>query len=189
MAVQAGNLKKGEFIIYQSDIWQVQKTEFYSPGKGAALMRTKIKNVSSGKTVDYTFKSNEFIETVDVTSIEMQYLYKDAENAIFMDQQSYNQYEVPLEMVGDIIQFFKEGEVMYVYVHDEKPLSVRPPASVVLKIIQTDDAARGDTVGNAKKEAELETGAKVMVPLFIKQGEVITINPETGEYTGRASQS
>lgn len=188
MAVQAGNLKKGEFIMYQGDIWQVQKTEFYSPGKGSALMRTKIKNVSSGKTIDYTFKSNEFVDTVEVNSIEMQYLYKDAENAIFMDQQSYNQYEVPLDMVGDIIQFFKEGETMYVYVNEEKPLSVRPPASVTLKITQTDDAARGDTVGNAKKEAEVETGAKVMVPLFIKQGEVITINPETGEYTGRASQ-
>jgi len=188
MSVQAGNLKKGEFIIYQNDVWQVQKSEFYSPGKGAALMRSKIKNVNSGKTIDYTFKSNESIETVDVSSVEMQYLYKDAETAYFMHQQTFNQYEVPLEMVGDIVQFFKEGETMYVYVHDEKPLSVMPPASVQLKIIQTDDAARGDTVGNAKKEAEVETGAKVMVPLFIKQGEIITINPETGEYTGRASQ-
>ncbi|MBP9691111.1 elongation factor P [Candidatus Woesebacteria bacterium] len=188
MAVQAGNLKKGEFIIYQNDIWQVQKSEFYSPGKGAALMRSKIKNVNSGKTIDYTFKSNESVETVDVTSVEMQYLYKDGENAFFMDQQSYNQYEVSLEMIGDVIQYFKEGELMYVYVHDEKPISVKPPASVQLKIIQTDSAARGDTVGNAKKEAEVETGAKVMVPLFIKQGEVITVNPETGEYTGRATQ-
>lgn len=188
MAVQAGNLKKGEFIIYQNDIWQVQKSEFYSPGKGSALMRSKIKNVNSGKTIDYTFKSNESVETVEVNSIEMQYLYKDAENAIFMDQQTFNQYDVPLEIVGDVIDYFKEGETMYIYMHDEKALSVSPPASVQLKIVQTDDAARGDTVGNAKKEAELETGAKVMVPLFIKQGEVITVNPETGEYTGRASQ-
>jgi elongation factor P len=187
MSVQAGNLKKGEFINYQGDIWHVQKTEFYSPGKGSALMRTKIKNVSSGKTIDYTFKSNEMVETVEVTSVEMQYLYKDAENAIFMDQQNFNQYEVPLEMVGDIVKFFKEGETMYVYVHDEKPLSVRPPASVTLQVTHAEDAAKGDTVGNAKKEAELETGAKVMVPLFIKVGEKITLNPETGEYAGRSN--
>jgi elongation factor P len=187
MAVQAGNLKKGEFISYQGEIYQVQKTEFYSPGKGSALMRTKIKNVSSGKTLDYTFKSNEMIETVEVTSIEMQYLYKDSANAIFMDQQNFNQYEVPLEMIGDVVSFFKEGETMYVYVHDDKPLNVRPPVSVTLKVTHTDTAAKGDTVTNAKKEAELETGAKVMVPLFIKTGETIIINPETGEYAGRAN--
>ncbi len=187
MSVQAGNLKKGEFIIYQNDIWQVQKTEFYSPGKGAALMRSKLKNVTSGKTIDYAFKSNESVETVEVTSIEMQYLYKDTENAFFMDQQTYNQYEVPLVMVGDIIHYFKEGETMYIYVHNDKPISVRPPVSVTLKVVESEDAARGDTVGGAKKEAILETGAKVMVPLFIKQNELITVNPETGEYTGRAN--
>lgn len=186
MAVQAGNLKKGEFIQYQGDIWQVQKTEFYSPGKGSALMRTKIKNVSSGKTLDYTFKSNESVETVEVTSVEMQYLYQDATHAFFMDSRTYNQYEVPLDVVGDTIQFFKEGETMYVFVHDDKPLSVRPPVSITLLVTESEDAAKGDTVSGAKKEAVLETGAKIMVPLFIKKGERITVNPETGEYTGRA---
>jgi len=187
MMQQAGNLKKGEFIIYQGDIWQVQKTEFYSPGKGSALMRTKIKNVSSSKAIDYTFKSNESVEIIEVLSVEMQYLYKDSESAFFMNQQTYNQYEIPLDMIGDIIKFFKEGETMYVYVSDDKPLSVRPPVSVTLKVTHTENAAKGDTVTNAKKEAELETGAKVMVPLFIKTGEVVTINPETGEYTGRSN--
>ena len=186
MAIQAGNLKRGEFIMHLGDIWQVQKTEFYSPGKGSALMRSKLKNVSSGKTVDYNYKSNESIETVDVTSIEMQYLYKDAENAFFMDNQSYQQYELLLSVIGSVIEYFKEGESMYVYVHDEKALNIQPPVSVTLKVIQTEDAARGDTVSGAKKEAELETGVKVMVPLFIKKGEMIVVNPELGEYTGRA---
>jgi len=186
MAIQAGNLKRGEFIMHLDDIWQVQKTEFYSPGKGSALMRSKLKNVSSGKTVDYNYKSNESIETVDVTSIEMQYLYKDVENAFFMDNQSYQQYELLLSVIGSVIEYFKEGESMYVYVHDEKALNIRPPVSVTLKVIQTEDAARGDTVSGAKKEAELETGVKIMVPLFIKKGEMIVVNPELGEYTGRA---
>ncbi len=185
MAVQAGNLKKGEFIVYQGEIWQVQKTEFYSPGKGAALMRTKIKNVASGKGLDYTFKSNESVESVEVSSVEMQYLYKDAEFGYFMDERTYNQYTVPLAVVGDIIEFFKEGEKMYVYLHDDKPLSIRPPVTVTLKVVQTEAAVKGDTVSGAKKEAELETGAKIMVPLFIKNGDLISINPETHEYTGR----
>jgi len=186
MAIQAGNLKRGEFIMHLGDIWQVQKTEFYSPGKGSALMRSKLKNVSSGKTVDYNYKSNESIETVDVTSIEMQYLYKDAENAFFMDNQSYQQYGLLLSVIGSVIEYLKEGESMYVYVHDEKALNIRPPVNVTLKVIQTEDAARGDTVSGAKKEAELETGVKIMVPLFIKKGEDIVVNPELGEYTGRA---
>ena len=181
----AGNLKRGEFILYQNDIWQLQKTEFYSPGKGSAVMRTKMKNVTNGKSIDMTYKSQESVETVEVTSTEMQYLYKDAENAFFMDQHSYEQHTLLLSVIGTIINFFKEGEAMFVYVYNDKPLSIRPPASVQLKITETEDAARGDTVSNAKKEAIVETGAKVMVPLFIKAGEIISINPETGEYTGR----
>ncbi|MFA9288927.1 MAG: elongation factor P [Weeksellaceae bacterium] len=185
MKTFAGNLKRGEFILYNGEICQVQKTEFYSPGKGSAVMRTKIKNVMSGKNVDYTFKSNESIETVEVNSTEMQYLYKDASDAFFMDEQTYNQHTVPLAVVGDIIQYLKEGEKLFVYMHHDKPLSVRPPAVVRLKVTQTEDAAKGDTVSGAKKDATLETGAEVMVPLFIKTGDTITVDPETGTYTGR----
>ncbi len=185
--VLAGNLKKGEFVVYQDGIWQVQKAEFYSPGKGSALMKAKIKNVQSGKNVDFTYKSSEMVETIEVSSIEMQYLYKDMEYAYFMNEQNYNQYQVPLAVVGDIIEFFKEGEKMYVYVQNETPLSVRPPLSVKLKIVEAEDAAKGDTVGGAKKNATLETGAVIQVPIFIKTGETITVNPETREYTGRVN--
>lgn len=185
MKTSAGNLKKGDFISYQDGTWQVQKAEFYSPGKGSALMRAKIKNVSTGKNIDYAFKSNEDVETLDVQSLEMQYLYKDAELAYFMDERTYIQYDAPLSVMGDIIQYFKEGEKMYVFVQNEKILSVRPPMSVKLKIVETEDAAKGDTVTNARKPATVETGATVMVPLFCKAGDVITINPETTEYTGR----
>ena len=171
--------------MYQGEIWQIQKTEFYSPGKGSALMRTKIKNVKSGKNIDYTFKSSESVDTVEVNSVEMQYLYKDQEFAYFMDERSYNQYQVPLAVVGKVIEYFKEGSKMFVYLYNDVPLSIRAPLSVTLKVISAEDAAKGDTVSGAKKEAELETGVKVMVPLFIKTGEIISVNPETGEYTGR----
>ncbi|MDO8611155.1 MAG: elongation factor P [bacterium] len=188
MKTNAGNLKKGEFVFYQNEIWQVQKADFYSPGKGSALMKTRIKNVVSGKNVEYTYRSSESVEVLEVDSIEMQYLYKDNENVFFMDERSYNQYSIPLSIIGDVSDFFKEGDKMYVYVQDEKPLTIRPPMSVKLKVTEAEDAAKGDTVSGAKKPVKLETGATVMVPIFVKVGETITVNPETREYTGRASE-
>ncbi|NTU47185.1 elongation factor P [Candidatus Roizmanbacteria bacterium] len=187
MKTYAGNLKKGDFISYQSDIWQVMKAEFYSPGKGSALMRAKIKNLVSGKNIDYSFKSNEDVETLEVSSVEMQYLYKDVENLYFMDERSYNQYTVPMSVGGDIAPYLKEGDKIYVYLHNDKPLTLRPPMSVRLKVVETEDAAKGDTVSGAKKPAIMETGVTVMVPIFVKVGEIITVNPETAEYTGRSN--
>jgi len=185
MKINAGNLKKGDFVHYQNEIWQVMKADFYSPGKGSALMKAKIKNIISGKNIDYTFKSNESVETLDVTSTEMQYLYADNENAYFMDERSYEQYHIPLEVVGDVYKYLKEGTKHFIYLYQDKPLTMRPPASVKLKVTEAEDAAKGDTVGGVKKLVTLETGATVMVPIFVKVGETISINPETGEYTGR----
>lgn len=185
MRTNAGNLKKGEFVYHQGNIWQVQKADFYSPGKGSALMKARIKNLVSGKNVEYAYKSNEQVEVLDVQSVEMQYLYRDSENLYFMDERSYNQFSLPLNIVGDVYKFFKEGDKMYVYLHDDKPLTIRPPMSVKLKVVEGEEAVKGDTVSGAKKPVRVETGATVMVPIFIKVGETITINPETGEYTGR----
>lgn len=185
MNTNAGNLKKGDFIRYQGEIWQVQKADFYSPGKGSALMKSKIKNLLSGKNIDYTFKSQENVETLEVESIEMQYLYKDNETLHFMNDRNYQQYEVPIGVVGDIAQFLKEGERHFVYLYDDKPLNIRPPMSVKLKVMETENAIKGDTVSGAKKPAKLETGVIVQVPLFVKAGEVVIVNPETKEYVGR----
>ena len=185
MKTNAGNLKKGDFVYYQGEIWQVQRADFYSPGKGSALMKTRIKNLVSGKNIEYTYKSNEQVETLDVESIEMQYLYKDSDNLHFMDERTYNQYTVPLNVVDSVADYFKEGDKMYVYIHNDKPLSIRPPMSVRLKIVEAEEAVKGDTVTGAKKLVKLETGVMIMVPLFVKVGETVTVNPETGEYTGR----
>lgn len=185
MKVNAGNLKKGDFVTYQGTIWQVQKADFYSPGKGSALMKARIKNLLSEKNIEYAYKSNEQVDVLDVTSVEMQYLYKDNENLYFMDERTYNQFSLPLSAAGSVSKFFKEGEKMFVYLYDDKPLTVRPPSSVKLKIIEAEDSAKGDTVSGAKKPVRVETGAIVLVPIFIKIGETISINPETGEYTGR----
>ncbi|MEI6532557.1 MAG: elongation factor P [Candidatus Roizmanbacteria bacterium] len=188
MKTSAGNLKKGEFVMYQDDIWQVQKAEFYSPGKGAALMKAKIKNLVSGKNVDYTFKSNEDVDVLDVSVVEMQYLYKDAEFMYLMDERTYNQYQLPLPLVGEVINYIKDGTKHYVYVYNDKPLNIRPPLSVRLKIIDTEEAVKGDTVSGAKKPAIVETGVTVMVPLFVKKGDMITVNPETGVYGERVKE-
>ncbi|KKP87168.1 MAG: Elongation factor P [Candidatus Roizmanbacteria bacterium GW2011_GWA2_35_8] len=185
MKTNAGNLKKGEFVNHLGEVWQVQKADFYSPGKGSALMKARLKNLVSGKNVEYAYKSNEQVDVLDVQSVEMQYLYKDNENLYLMDERSYNQFSLPIAIVGDVCKFFKEGDKMYVYLHEDKPLTLRPPMSVKLKIIEAEDAAKGDTVSGAKKPVKLETGAMVMVPIFVKVGETISVNPETGEYTGR----
>ncbi|MFO0703263.1 MAG: elongation factor P [Patescibacteria group bacterium] len=186
MKTYAGGLKRGEFVNHQGSIWQITKTEFYSPGKGSALMHTKLKNVATGKTVDYAFKSNEDVETVEVNSIEMQYMYKDEDNLYFMNEQTYDQMSVPVSMAEGFVQYLKEGDKLYVFVHEDKALSVRAPLTVRLKVTETEDAVKGDTVTNARKPATTETGATIMVPLFVKAGEIVTINPETGEYVGRA---
>jgi len=185
MKIKAGNLKKGEFVYYQNQIWQIQKADFYSPGKGSALMKTRIKNLVSGKNIEYNYKSSESVEVLEVSSIEMQYLYKDNENSYFMDERSYNQYSVPLSIVGKAADFMKEGSKCFVFLHDDKPLTIRPPMSITLKVVETEDAAKGDTVTGATKVAKVETGVTVMVPLFVKVGETISINPETGEYRER----
>lgn len=185
MKTNAGNLKKGDFIRYQEAMWQVQKAQFYSPGKGSALMRTKIKNIMSGKNIDYTFKSNEEVEVLDIESIEMQYLYKDSLQLYFMNERTYQQYEIPIAVVDSIANFLKEGNKYFVYIYNDKPLNVRPPMSVQLKVAQTDEVVKGDTATSAKKPAKLESGVTVMVPLFIKTGDSIIINPETGEYVER----
>ncbi|MFA6532834.1 MAG: elongation factor P, partial [Patescibacteria group bacterium] len=114
-----------------------------------------------------------------------QYLYKDNENLYFMDERTFNQSSLPISVVGEVTRFFKDGEKMFVYMYEDKPLTIRPPSSVRLKIVEAEDAAKGDTVSGAKKPVKVETGAIVMVPIFVKIGETISINPETGEYTGR----
>ena len=185
MKTGAGNLKKGDFLYYQGEIWQIQKADFYSPGKGSALMKTKIKNLISGKNIDYTLKTAETAETVEIDSIELQYLYKDPEYLYFMDERTYQQYQVPVSVVGTATNFMLEGNKYFVYIHDDKPLTVRPQMSVKLKVIETEDAVKGDTVSGAKKPAKVETGVIIQVPLFVKVGDTVAVNPETGEYTER----
>jgi elongation factor P len=185
--IEAGKLKKGDFINHQNDIWKVVKTEFYNPGKGSALMKCVILALSTQKQVAYTFKSAETVETVEISGANMQYLYNDGENYAFMDGNSFEQYEVPATLVGDVGLFMKEGDEYYVYLYDNKPVDINLGASVTLKVVKAEEVAKGNTVNNIQKEVELETGATMMVPAFIRVGDMISVNPQTAEYRGRVN--
>jgi elongation factor P len=186
MKTLASSLKKSNFIDHAGDIWQVVKTEHTHMGRGSATYRFRIKSVTSGNTLEVTSKPDGLFEQVQVDSIMMQYLYNNGQTYTFMNDQTYEQFEVPSEAIGDLGAYLKEGQTMYVALHNDKAIAVVPPAKVRLKVTEAPDAVRGDTAQGAKKQVTLETGAKVMVPLFIKQGELIAVNPETGEYVERA---
>ncbi len=185
MKKTSGNLKRGDFIIRDAEIWQIQKTEFNYQGRGQAVVRTKIKSVTSGKNIDVAYKSNDDVETVDVSVSSMQFLYKDKANLHFMDEKSYQQFELSTPAIGKVSDFLKPGEKYYVLLYRDKPLSIRPPASVKLQVTEAESAVKGDTVTGAKKKVTLETGVSIMAPLFIKVGDTIAINPDSGEYVER----
>ncbi len=185
MRTTAGNLKKGDFVVHLGEVWQVQKADFNFQGRGMATVRLKIKSIGSGKTMDLTQKSVDSLELADVETVQMQYLYNDGSQLHFMDEKTYQQTTVETSLVGDLANFLKPGEKYYVIMYEDKALNVRPPASVRLKIIESESAVKGDTVSGAKKQATVETGVTVAVPLFIKKGDLIVINPETGQYVER----
>lgn len=187
MKVNAGDLNKNSFINHNGEIFRVLKMEHNYRGRGSASIKTRIRNVVTQNTLDITLKPDNKVEQIDVDSIQMQYAYPSGSAFAFMNEQTYEQIEVPEEVVGDFAKYMKEGEKVYVIMHEGKPLAIRPPASVRLEVTEAQDAAKGDTATNAKKPVIVETGAEVMVPIFIKKGEVIVINPETGDYIERSN--
>jgi len=187
MKIEAGSVKKGDFLKQSDGIWQVLKTAFNYQGRGQANIRIRIKSVTSPKTLELNFKTSVTLETADVDTIEMQFLYKDNESMYFMNERTYLQLAVPIETV-DFTDYLKEGSKYFVVLNGDNPLTVRAPANVHLEVISTEDAVKGDTVSGAKKSAVLETGVTVMVPLFVKKGDVVSVNAETGLYTERVKQ-
>lgn len=165
----------------------VEKT-FVSPGKGSAFYRTKLKNIKTGSVLEFTFKSGEKLEEAPVEVKELQYSYKDNEEYYFINPKNYEQYCLSKEMIGDFLPLMKEGEAYQVYLLDNQTVALRPPLKVKLKVVKSEPAVKGNTVTGATKEVEVETGYKVLVPLFIKEGDFITINVESGEYVERVQE-
>jgi len=186
MQIDASSLKKKDYIQFNNDIWQVNFVEFYHPGKGRTVVRTRLRSVNSGKGQAQVFTSNQTLEVVEVVAAPVQFLYSGGDFLTFMHEQTFEQYEVPAHVIGEVAGLLKEGQSMFILFHEETPIGIRPPKRVELIVTEADDAIKGDTATNAKKQVTVETGAKIMVPLFIKKGEKIAINPETMDYVERA---
>lgn len=181
------NIRKDVFMMYNGAICVVADFQHVNPGKGSAFVRTKLKNLQSGKTVEHTFKVGEKIEVVDLNRVNMQYLYKDTAQYYFMDNNNYEQVSIPTELVAEKGQYLKEGQDVIVLMHEANPLSLDIPKKLTFKVTESMSGVKGDTAsGRVTKEATLETGVKIQVPLFVKEGDLVVINTDTGEYVERA---
>jgi len=180
--------KSGLKVIIDGDPYNIIENEFVKPGKGQAFNRVKLRNLKNGRVIERTMKSGESLEAADVTEKEMQYLYHDGERWHFMEQTTYEQYEINGSIVGDAEKWLKEHDVCMVTLWNDGPIQVTPPNFVVLKIVETDPGVRGDTSGGGGKPATLETGAVVRVPLFVQTGESIKVDTRTGDYVARAKE-
>jgi elongation factor P len=179
------DLKNGLVLNIEGQLWTVVEFQHVKPGKGPAFVRTKLKNVLSGKTVDKTFNAGIKVETANVDKRDMQYLYKDGDDFVFMDTQSYEQTHVPAVTVGDAANFMLENQIATVATHDGSPLYVELPAAVELLISYTEPGMQGDRSTGGTKPATLETGATINVPLFITTGEKVKVDTRSGDYLGR----
>ena len=184
--ISAGDFRNGVTIEFEGNIYQIVEFQHVKPGKGAAFVRCKIKNIKTGGVVERTFRPSEKLPKAHIERKDMQYLYSDGELFHFMDVNTYDQIAVDGSTVGDALKFVRENEMVKIASHQGTVFAIEPPLSVELEITETEPGIKGDTAQGATKPATVETGARVMVPLFINQGEVIRIDTRTGEYTGRA---
>jgi elongation factor P len=180
------DLKNGITLNIDGQLWTVVDFQHVKPGKGGAFVRTKLKNVLSGKVVDRTFNAGVKVETANVDKREMQYLYREGEDFVFMDTQDYDQPRIPAATVGDAASYLLEEQTAVVAFNNGVPLYVELPAAVELTITQTDPGVQGDRSTGGTKPAILETGAQIQVPLFITTGEKVKVDTRTGDYLGRA---
>jgi elongation factor P len=181
------DLKNGTVLNIDGQLWSVVEFQHVKPGKGPAFVRTKLKNVVSGKTVDKTFNAGVKVETSNVDKRTMQYLYKDGADFVFMDTDTYDQLNVPEATVGDAANYMLENQNAIVATHEGTPLYVELPASVVLEITHTEPGLQGDRSTGGTKPATLETGAQIQVPLFLETGTKVKVDTRDGSYLGRVN--
>ena len=183
--VTAGDFKNGITLEYDGNICQIIEFQHVKPGKGAAFVRTKLRNIISGGIVETSFRPTEKFPLARIDRKDMQYLYGDDDFYNFMDVETYDQISLTKESVGDALKFVKENEMVKMLSHNGSIFAVEPPLFVELEITETEPGFKGDTATGATKPAIVETGAKVMVPLFVEIGNVIKIDTRTGEYLSR----
>ena len=183
--ISAGDFKNGVTVEIDGNIYQILEFQHVKPGKGAAFVRTKLKNIISGGVVEKTFRPTEKFPKAHIDRKDMQYLYRDGDLFNFMDVETYDQIALNEDVVGDSLKFVKENEVVKICSHNGNVFSVEPPLFVELAITETEPGFKGDTAQGATNLATVETGAIVMVPLFVEQGDVLKIDTRSGEYLSR----
>lgn len=183
--ISAGDFKNGVTVEIDGNIYQILEFQHVKPGKGAAFVRTKLKNIISGGVVEKTIRPTEKFPKAHIDRKDMQYLYRDGDLFNFMDVETYDQIALNEDVVGDSLKFVKENEVVKICSHNGNVFSVEPPLFVELAITETEPGFKGDTAQGATKPATVETGAIVMVPLFVEQGDVLKIDTRSGEYLSR----
>jgi len=181
------DLKNGLVLNLDGQLWSVVEFQHVKPGKGGAFVRTKLKNVLSGKVVDKTFNAGTKVDTATVDKRDMQYLYKDGEDFVFMDSSTYDQLPVSSAVVGDAANYMLENQNAIVATHDGTPLYVELPTSVVLEITYTEPGLQGDRSTGGTKPATVETGYQIQVPLFLETGTKVKVDTRTGDYLGRVN--
>jgi elongation factor P len=180
--------KSGLKLMIDNDPCAIIENEFVKPGKGQAFNRVKLRNLKTGRVVERTFKSGESVEAADVVEMSLQYLYNDGSDWHFMNAESYEQYTIGGDALGDAANWLKEQDTCTVTLWNGAPILVVPPNFVNLAVTDTDPGLRGDTASGATKPATVETGAIIKVPLFVEQGELIKIDTRTGEYVSRVKE-
>jgi elongation factor P len=185
--ISSNDFRNGVTILIEGQLWTVIEFLHVKPGKGSAFVRTRLKNIKTGSTVERTFRAGEKLERATVDNRAMQMLYNDADGFHFMDQETFENVTLQRELIGDQADFLKDGMAVEVQFHDTTPIGVGMAAHVELKIVETDPGFKGDTATNTTKPAKLETGATVQVPLFVESGDVIRIDTRDRRYIGRVN--
>ena len=183
--ISAGDFRNGITIELEGNIYQIIEFQHVKPGKGAAFVRTKLKNIKNGGVVEKTFRPTEKCPQARIERNDMQYLYSDGDLFHFMDVETYEQFALDSATIGDALKFVKENEMVKMCAHNGNVFAVEPPLFVELQITDTEPGFKGDTAQGATKPAVVETGATVYVPLFVEQDDVIKIDTRTGEYLSR----
>lgn len=183
--IVAGDFRNGVTFELDNNIFQVVEFQHVKPGKGAAFVRTKLKNIVTGATVERTFNPSDKMPKAHIERKDMQYLYNDGDLYYFMDTETYEQLPLNQSTIGDALKFVKENEIVKILSHKGNVFGIEPPIFVELEITETEPGFKGDTATGASKPATVETGATVKVPLFVSQGDRIRIDTRTGEYMER----
>lgn len=185
VTVNAGNITKGMYLIFKGAPHLVTKADFMSPGKGAAVMRVKFKSIKNAATTEFTFKTNEQVEVADVEKKEMEYLYRDGNDLVFMNSKTYDQASVPMGLIEGQVGYLMPNLKCWVLWYNGEAIGVSLPPNVTMKVVESPNEVAGNRINAPKKEVKLETGITAQVPIFIKTGEKVMIDTTTGEYLGR----